>query len=101
MTCSIDGDAVEHIDYYRVESPQFSFTAPDPWIFSPAPGGKGTSVSDGYFVMVKPLSKGSHTLHYSGTILFTLAADGFDAAYSLDMTYHLKVAPEQCEHGNH
>ena len=100
VACSVDGDAVAHIDYYRVESPQFSFTAPTPWLFGTT-GGTGTSVSDGYFVMLKPLSRGSHTLRYSGIIHFTLAADGFDADYPLDMTYHLTVAPEHCEHGKH
>jgi hypothetical protein len=92
VTCCVDGDKVEHIDRYRVESPQFSFTAPDPWIFSPAPGGNGTSVGDGYFVMLKPLSKGSHRLHYSGQFHFSVAeGDPFNWDGPLDMTYNLTV----------
>jgi len=102
VACSVDSDPVEHIDRYRVESPQFSFTAPDPWIFSPAPSGHGTSVSDGYFVMLKPLSKGSHTLRFSGNFHFAVAeGDPYDFDGSVDMTYHLTVAPEHREHGNH
>jgi hypothetical protein len=101
VACSVDGDAVEHIDYYRVESPQFSFTAPTPWIFG-STGGTGTSVSDGYFVMLKPLSKGSHTLHYSGNIHFAVAeGDPYDFDGSLDMTYHLNVAGDHRGHDDH
>jgi hypothetical protein len=94
VTCSVDGAAIQQIDRYRVESPQFSFTAPDPWLFSPAPGGAGTSVSDGYFVMIAPLSVGQHTIHYSGAFHFSTAdGDPFDWDATLDMTYHLTVAP--------
>lgn len=94
VACSLDGDAVKHIDHYRVASPQFSFTAPDPWIFSPAPGGNGTSVSDGYFVLLNPLSKGSHTLHCTGNFHFSVAeGDPFDWDAAIDITYTLTVAP--------
>ena len=101
VACSVDGDPVEHIGHYRVESPQFSFTAPTPWLFGTT-GGPGTSVSDGYFVMLKPLSKGSHTLRYTGNFHFAVAeGDPFDYDAALDMTYHLNVAPDHGEHGNH
>jgi hypothetical protein len=84
--CTVDGVPLQNIGDYRVSSPQFTFTAPDPWIFSPAPGGTGTSVSDGYFVMLTPLSTGAHTLHYGGSFDF-----GGGNFYSFDMTYHLTV----------
>ena len=35
-TCTINGIAVDALDGFRFESPQFDFTAPDPWIFGPA-----------------------------------------------------------------
>jgi len=44
MTCSIDGNEVDDITEFRFESPQFTFTAPDPWIFTPANPGPGTFV---------------------------------------------------------
>jgi hypothetical protein len=94
VACDLDGAPVTHIENYRFESPQFSFTAPDPWIFSPAPGGAGTSVADGYYVFCKPMSVGQHTLHYSGGFHFEAGIFGpepFDI--SLDMTYVITVQP--------
>jgi len=97
VTCSVDGHAVAHIENYRVESPQFDFTAPTPWLFG-ATGGAGTSVSDGYFVMVHPLSVGVHTIHYSGRFHFAVAeGDPFDWDAPLDVTYHITVAPHEVQ----
>src|SRR6185436_10849606 len=70
--CEIDGVAVTKISSYRVTSPQFTFTAPSPWIFGDT-GGTGTAVGDGYYVFVAPLSPGEHTIHYGGSIHYTLA----------------------------
>lgn len=91
VSCTINGRRVPLISRFRVESPQFAFTAPDPWIFSPAPGGDGTSVADGYFIMVAPLTPGKHTIRYTGKFVFTLEADGFDLELTLDTTYVINV----------
>ena len=90
VVCTIDNEAVENIGDFRIVSPQFHFTAPTPWLFGDT-GGPGTSVVDGYYVMVRPLSRGTHTIHYTGAFHFTLAADGFDADLPADMTYHVTV----------
>lgn len=91
LSFSIDGQSLNNIASYRFSSPQFSFTAPTPWIFG-ATGGNGTSVGDGYYVMVKPLHHGSHTIHYSGDFHFAVAeGDPFDFDAPLDMTYHITV----------
>jgi len=87
----IDGQPVADIESYRVTSPQFKFDAPTPWVFG-ATGGKGTSVGDGYYVLLKPLSKGQHTIHYGGTFHFSVAeGDPFDLEIPSDSTYHLNV----------
>jgi hypothetical protein len=88
--CEIDDKPVKRISSYRVTSPQFSFTAPTPWLFGDV-GGTGTSVGEGYYVFVGPLATGQHTIHYGGAFHFTLAEDGFDADLPLDMTYQLTV----------
>ena len=91
LSCTIDGKAVANLGSYRVQSPEFSFTAPTPWIFG-STGGDGVAVADGYFVMLAPLSAGQHTIHFGGTFHFDageLDADPHD--FSLDMTYHLTV----------
>ena len=67
--CIIDGVPVENINQYRVASPQFEFTAPTPFIFGET-GGTGTAVGDGYYLMLAPMSKGHHLIHYAGTFHF-------------------------------
>jgi|SRR5579859_161783 len=52
---------------FRAASPSFDVDLPTSNIFGATPGA-GTSVSDGYWVMLQPLSAGSHTLHYTGCI---------------------------------
>jgi hypothetical protein len=92
VSCSVDGKPVRHIERFRVQSPQFSFTAPDPWIFSPAPSGEGTAVSDGYFVMVAPLSVGEHTIQFAGSFHFEAGELGPDPVdFGLDVTYKINV----------
>ena len=86
----VDGQSVTDLASFRAVSPQFKFKAPTPWFFGET-GGKSTSVSDGYFVLLEPLPKGEHTIHYGGSFLFTLAEDGFDAELTVDMTYHVTV----------
>jgi hypothetical protein len=90
VSCEIDGVAVANLDSFRVLSPQITFTAPSPWIFG-ATGGTGTSVGDGYYVLLSPLSAGSHTIHFGGAFLFTKKADGFRFYAPLDMTYRINV----------
>ena len=96
--CIIDGEPVKHLEAYRFATPQFEFTAPTPWIFGgPEPtdpniGGTGTSVGDGYFLMMAPMSKGHHTIHYGGTFHFAIAeGDPFDADFPHDVTIQMTV----------
>jgi hypothetical protein len=43
------------------------------------------TVDSGYYVLLKPLSPGLHTIHFSGTIQF------FVPAFSLDVTYNITI----------
>lgn len=86
--CEIDGEAVAKPESYRAKSPQYTFTAPSPWIFGDV-GGTGTSLGDGYYILLTPLAPGEHTIRFGGTFRFTLEEDGFDAELPFDTTYHL------------
>ena len=88
--CEIDGEVVKGIESYRVTSPQYPFIAPTPWIFG-STGGAGTAVADGCYLLVTPLSRGRHTIHFGGTTRYTVAQDGFDGDFPIDMTYHVSV----------
>jgi len=93
LFCTIDGKAVKHLGHFRFPSAQFTFTAPTPWIFG-ATGGTGKSVSDGYFVMLKPPAPGTHTASCGGTFHFSTAdGDPFDADFGFGNAYYLTVMP--------
>lgn len=84
LACEIDGVAVSNLADYYVVSPQFTFDLPADNILG-IPGGVtgATAVSAGVHLMVAPLSKGEHTIRFSGTYV--------DLDFTLDITYHLTV----------
>jgi hypothetical protein len=85
LAVEIDGQSLAHPERYRVQTPQYVFTVPaDNIIGVPGPA-TGTSVSAGFFVLVTPLSVGTHTIHFTGTI------EDFD--YTIDTTYVVTVTP--------
>jgi len=93
LFCEIDGVPVRNLARYRFASPQFTFTAPTPWVFG-AIGGVGTSVADSYYLFLTPLPAGAHTLHFGGTFHFSVAeGDPFDLDFPYDTTQHLTIAP--------
>ena len=77
---------------YRVVSPQFSFTAPDPNFLGVPGGGAGTAVADGYNVLLAPMSKGEHTILIRGHLHFSEAeGDPFDGEVDVDNLFHITV----------
>jgi hypothetical protein len=95
VSAEIDGQSVPDLANYRVQSPLFTWgPLPANNLFQdPAfPSGLSSpSISDGYFLMISPLSPGNHTIHFAGAAVFTQAVDGFDFTFALDITYHLTV----------
>jgi hypothetical protein len=69
LFCVIDGVPVRNLEDYRFATRQFRFNAPTPWIFGET-GGRGTAVGEGYFLMLAPMRRGHHTIHYGGTFRF-------------------------------
>jgi len=84
VVAKIDGVDIQNLDHYLVQSPLFSFTVPEDNVLG-VPAGTGQSVSNGYYLMLAPLSVGIHTIDFGGT--FT------DFDFTLGITYHLTVAP--------
>ena len=92
LSIEIDGAPVQNLAAYRVVSPQFSFTAPDPNILLVPGGGPGTAVADGYYVMLAPLSKGVHTIRIRGALHLSVAeGDPFDLDLPSDATFSITV----------
>jgi hypothetical protein len=83
---AIDGVPVHDLARYLVVSPAFTFTLPPDNTLG-LPPGTGQSVSNGYYLLLAPLAVGQHTLHFGGTY------SAFN--FSLDITYHLTIAPRR------
>lgn len=97
LNCEIDGVSVQNVETYRVQSPLFVWGPlpannifQDPVDF-PA-GTTSDSVSDGFFLMLAPLSAGQHTIHFTGEVVFSTATgDPFDFDFKLDINYNLNI----------
>jgi len=87
--CIIDGVPIQHLENYRFSTPQFGFTAPTPWIFADT-GGTGTSVGDGYFLMLE-VPRGNHTIHYGGTFHFEAGELGDWQEEALDLPHDVTI----------
>lgn len=86
LTVNLDGNDLTNLFSYRATSSMFDFTGnpdltncADPCIT----GTEQQGVSDGYWIMLKPLSSGSHTLHFTSGIS--------QWNYLLDITYNITV----------
>jgi len=67
-------------------SPPFDLTAANQNQFGIPPGATH-AVADGFWIILTPLSAGTHTIHFSATVPFPEL--GF--AFVLDQTYRLTV----------
>jgi hypothetical protein len=89
LFAEIDGVPVNNLDNYRVESPLFQFTLPANNLFAyfglDAPAGTTSPAVDaGVYLLLEPLTVGTHTIHVGGTY-----QDGF----SFDTTFNITVVP--------
>jgi len=79
---TVDGIALQ--PKYRVQSPVMTLTFPEGAVFELPSGTFTPNVSDGYWVMLAPLSRGAHTIH-----LKAVSNSGFE----VEVTYNLTVGP--------
>jgi hypothetical protein len=86
LEVAVDGKKVKDLGSFRVQSPVFGLTLPADNILGVNPG-TGSSVSDGYWLMLKPLARGNHTIHFEGELV-----SGPAAGFAVNVTYHLTVA---------
>ncbi len=98
LSCEIDGEPVSDLFAYRAQSPPggFVFSIPEGSFLTQVPGCFGGqlcepgprpfSVSDGYWIGLRPLPDGPHTIHFEAVI-----GDPDDPDFALDVTYFLEV----------
>jgi hypothetical protein len=85
LSATLDGESIPDLFDYRARSDAFALDIePDTlWTdFGYTPGTRDPNVSDGYYLLFKPLSEGEHELHFSAEV---------DGSTIQDMTYHLTV----------
>ncbi len=93
LFCEVDGKAVKNLSQFRVQSPLFTIgPLPDNNILGAPEGSTSPSVSDGVFVMLAPLSVGTHTLHFGGAIDLTEIGG---PVFIQDITYQITVVPKK------
>lgn len=90
----IDGVSIGNLDSYRFQSPVFNLTFPENNIAGIAPQ-TAKAVSDGFWIMLEPLSPGTHEINYNAalgdpTVIGT-------TNFVIDITYHLTVVEAQTE----
>lgn len=107
LQLEVDGIPVQNLkENFRVKSPVYDFTLPEPFyngdqdkrnnVFTAIEPGSypaGTyysqAVGDGFYVMLKPLPVGPHTIHFSGT--FPNDPQNPDDDFTISMTYNISV----------
>ncbi len=90
VSASVDGVNIPNIKTYRVQSPSISVVYPPAKesIFPVAEGGPAISAADGWYVMLKPMSRGTHMVHFNGS---SPPSDLNSNSYVTDVTYHLTI----------
>ncbi|KAE8757040.1 hypothetical protein FSO04_26150 [Paraburkholderia madseniana] len=84
---TVDGnDVLNGAQGFRALSPFFNFTVPADNILGSG-AGPGMSISDGYWVMLKPLSPGQHTIRFGGSFV-----RGPGTGFMVDTTYVVTVS---------
>lgn len=87
LTLKIDKRSVSNLSDFRVKSVAAKCIVPNENIFGLIDlYNPYDCVADGYWVMIPPLSVGSHTIHFKGGLA--------DSSFFLDVTYKIKVKPE-------
>ncbi len=87
VSCEIDGCEVSRPRRFRTRSPVFSLNFnPDLAVaFGYPTAYVRTAVSDGYWLMLRPLQPGTHVIHFT--------ADNPTLGFTLDVTYNITVTP--------
>lgn len=102
LSAELDGRSISDLTPFRQRSPLFRFTADPSWgaldsCSTNRPFSEG--VTDGYWLMMEPLSAGPHTFHFRAQDFVPgTNAEGLPILVPLeeqDLTYHITVLPNE------
>jgi hypothetical protein len=91
LECSINGVPLKKLDAYRADSPAFTLHLPEGAIADELfdlSGDFYPAVADGYWIMLAPLPRGKHVIHFRG-----VQGDPNDPLFETEVTYFLTVGP--------
>jgi hypothetical protein len=88
LSARIDGIEIKNIENYRVHSGLFNLTFPQNNVFG-VQEGQDEAVSDGYWVFLRPLSRGTHLIEFDATIGECTITSPL--CLSESSTYHLEI----------
>lgn len=97
LSVTIDGRSLTSLEAYRVESGVFGFNFqhPDDNILGAnceeVNCDHAKAQSDGYWIMLPPLSKGMHTIRFTGSFRDASTENYGGLFFGLDVTYNLNV----------
>ena len=86
LRAEMDGKRLTRLESQRITTPAYTITYPEGSVTGVASGSYSPNVADGYWLMVAPPKKGSHTLLIKGDI-----TGGPFAGFSVDVTYNLTI----------
>jgi hypothetical protein len=100
ISCEIDGIAVQNLERYRDQSPAVPMVLPENNMVGLPPGQYGMMVDDGYYLVLAPLSVGTHTIHWISTMVLIPYWDPWQdppappyPQVGQEVTYHIAVVP--------
>jgi hypothetical protein len=88
LDAAIDGVTLRDLKRYRAHSPAYDFTVAPGNSLVPCQGSGCHAVADGYWIMLRPLTPGTHTVYFSGTASFP----ELNFVFKTGATYHLTVS---------
>ncbi|MBZ5565858.1 MAG: hypothetical protein LAP13_25995, partial [Acidobacteriia bacterium] len=100
ISCEIDGVPVRHIAQYRHQSPAAPVILSANNMLGMPPGDYGMMVDDGYYLILAPLSVGTHTIHWAASMTVIPYWNPWDLPpvppfpqSSPEISYHITVVP--------
>jgi hypothetical protein len=88
LEATVDGVKLQNLEKYRVQSPLFSIRLPENNVLGLSSGNTQV-VSDGFWIMLKPLSAGNHEIHFSGSLGEITTTSPLN--FATEVLYHLTV----------
>jgi hypothetical protein len=82
LSVTVDGKAITNLGSYRALSPDFTLDLPTGNIFDAPAGAYKPSAADGYYIMLTPLTPGTHTIQIKARFPMS----------TIDVTYLITVS---------